>query len=206
MLRKNIVCAGLVLAILMLSACGNKSSEGDANLDGVTQYLFTVSGGRATLSVVFTNMNLDAGVRIPLAKPAGAFIELSPDFASAGTLFVISTPIASLFDGTSHMPIVALPDGRAIPGVREGALAAVAVNLPLFGITYLYMGQDVFGIFIPLALPNVPLMVTSRMRDERGNILGTITGIPKAGGSISGILFLFPIEGSRAASFMNASL
>lgn len=199
----------LLLLVLSISvaACGKKSASGDANIEGVSQYKFAIANGAATLSVVFDSMKLDAGARIPLQTPAGAFIELTPDFASGGTLFVISTPLTSLFSGTNGLPFVGLPDGRVLPGVLSGTLAATAVNLPIFGLTYLYMGADVFGIFVPLALPNVPVMVSTKMRDERGNIIGAIYGIPKGSkGTISGVLFLFPIEGSGAASFMQNSL
>ena len=193
---------GLVVLLLsvLLIGCGNKNSSGEGNIDGVSKYNFTISAGRAVLSVVFDNLPIDAGARIPLQRPAGAFIEIGPDFNSGGTLFVISTPLASVMQGNGDLMQVGLPDGRAIPGVRGGVLGAIAVNLPLFGVSYLYMGVDVFGLFLPIKLPNVPVMITTRMRDERGNLIGVIVGIPKGSkGEISGVLFLFPVEGTGAA-------
>lgn len=190
-----------LLGFLLLPACGQYSGSGDGNIEGVSKYSFTVANGRATLAVVFDKLKIDAGVRIPLQRPADGYIEMGPDFNSGGTLFVISAPLASLLGGNGDLLQVGLPDGRPIPGVYNGVIGAVAVKLPLFGISYLYLGSDVYGIFLPLELPNVPVIVTTKMRDEKGNIIGIISGIPKGSkGQISGVLFLFPVEGSGPAA------
>lgn len=183
------------LSLVLVAGCGKKRAEGDAGIEGVGKFDFRVTNGQASLSVVFEKLKIDAGVRIPLNKPAGAFIEITPDFHSVGTLFKISVPLASLVEGSQGLPIVGLPDGRPIPGVRDGALGAVAVDLPVIGESYLYMGADVYGIFLPLEIPNISYIVSSMIRDEKGNVLGTIYGVPKGSrGTISGILFLFPLE------------
>lgn len=180
----------------MLAACGSVSLAGETAVRGLGKYDLTIANGYATLSMVFEDLQADVGARIPLQRPANAFIEIGPDFSSAGTLFKLTVPLASLYQGGSELPLTGLPDGRPIPHIRSGLLGATSVNLPLFGTTYLYLAQDVFGIFIPVELPNVPVMVTTRIRDEGGNVLGALVGIPKGRtGWISGILFLFPMDG-----------
>jgi len=184
-------------ALPFLAACGSKEAEGEAGIEGVSRYRFSISEGRATLSVVFEKLTIDAGARIPLVRPEGAFVELGPDFESNGTLFAISVPLTSLLGNNGDLPLVGLPDGRPLPGIRDGVLGAVAVKFPALGVTYLYMGEDVFGIFFPVDLPNLPVMVTTRIRDEKGNLLGILVGVPKGSkGTMSGVLFLFPVEGS----------
>lgn len=186
-----------VMLGLNLAACGPTSAKGGSSgINGLGGYKLDIANGYARLSIVFENLQADVGARIPLQRPANAYIEIGPDFNSNGTLFVITVPAASLFQGTDGLPLAGLPDGRPIPYIRNGLLGATQVNLPLFGTTYLYLAADVFGIFIPVNLPDVPVMVTTRIRDEGGNVLGALVGIPKGRtGWISGILFLFPIDG-----------
>lgn len=197
----------LVCMQLFLAGCGDKSADGDAGIDGLGKFHFGISSGRAVLSVVFENLVIDAGARIPLTRPEGAFVELSPDFNSAGMLFVFSVPLASLIKGNGDLPQFGLPDGRPLPGVTNGVLGAMALSLPVLGNTFLYLGADAFGIFFPLRLPNLPAMVRTNIRDEKGNILGVIFGIPEgSSGSISGIFFLFPVEGSSSMRFLRGFL
>ncbi|NUM88241.1 MAG: hypothetical protein HUU37_03465 [Bdellovibrionales bacterium] len=182
--------------LLSLSGCGNIQAGGDTGIDGVSKYDVTIANGQARLVVIFDNLNVDAGARIPLRRPAGAFIELGPDFQTGGTMLALSVPLANMFEGGGGLPTMGLPDGRPLPHVRAGSLAALATDLPVFGQCWLYLARDVFGIFIPVDLPNLPLTVTTRIRDGQGNVLGVVSGIPRGRtGSISGVLFLFPIDG-----------
>ena len=123
-------------------------------------------------------------------------MELGPDFQSGGTLLKLSVPLSSLMKDYSNLPRVGLPDGRALPGVRDGVLGAVAFELPVIGISYFYLSGDAYGVFFPVALPEVPLLISSKIRDEKGNLLGVIWGVPQDGkGRQSGLLFLFPADG-----------
>ncbi|MCO5142471.1 MAG: hypothetical protein M9962_05205 [Oligoflexia bacterium] len=201
----KILLAGFCLSFLF--SCGNRNGSGDGGIEGVGSVLYSISGGNANFSVVFENIQIDAGARIPLNKPAGAFIEIAPDFQSAGTIFKISVPLSSLFNGGGNLPVIGLPDGRPLPGVKSGALGVLPITLPTFGTTFFYWGADVFGIFFPINLPDLPFMVSSKIKDERGNLLGVIWGIPKSGrGTSSGVLFLFPVEGSKGEKFLSKSI
>jgi hypothetical protein len=187
---------------LALSGCGKKVASATNVIEGVTKYKFEVANGRANLSVVFSNLHMDAGATIPLSRPQGGTIQLGPDFESGGSIFVISTPLSSL-SNNAGLPMAGLPDGRPIPGIRQGVLQAAQVNLPIIGMTYLYMGSDVFGLFVPVNLGSLALTVTVRIRDEKGNLVGTLAGIPRGQtGSMSGVLFLFPIDGGTSANYL----
>lgn len=194
----------LFCQMVLFSACGNKNVSGDTGLDGLGKFTYTIVNGRASLSVVFENLHIDQGATIPLSRPTGAFIELAPDLKTLGTLFMISVPIASLFEGHGDLPQVGLPDGRPIPGVKNGTMGALTANLPVLGTVFLYMGADAFGIFFPIPLPKLPGMVSLKIKDSKGNLIGILSGIPKgAKGTISGALFLFPVEGSSSASLIS---
>jgi hypothetical protein len=88
--------------------------------------------------------------------------------------------------------------------VSGGVLPATALALPALGTTILYMGRDVFGLFFPINLGQLPVTVSVKIRDQKGNLVGTVFAIPKGflglGNGISGVLFLFPVEGSAAAN------
>jgi hypothetical protein len=187
---------GIVLALAMFSACGKQSIEEKTDIPGIHRFQLQIANGNASLAVAFESLETDAGAVIPLQRPRGASIEIGPDFQSNGTLFKISVPLASLFDGGNGLQQAGLPDGRPIPFIRDGHLGAIAVNLPVFGTTYFYLANDVFGMFIPANLPDFPLMISTKIRDDRGNVLGILAGIPRGSvGAVSGILFLFPIDG-----------
>lgn len=196
-----------ICQVAIFSGCADKSVDGDAGIEGLGKFTYSVANGRASLTVVFENLHIDQGATIPLSRPEGAYVELGPDVFTAGTIFMISVPIQSLFQGNGDLPRAGLPDGRPLPGINNGVLGALVVNLPLLGLTYLYLGEDVFGIFFPISLPNLPWIVTVKIRDEMGNLLGILSGIPKGKkGAISGALFLFPVEGSGSAKVMNRVL
>jgi hypothetical protein len=195
-MRKLLCNLCFLAALILLPACGNQSGSSEPGIKGVGKFTYSVSAGRAYLSVVFESLSMDVGARVPLSKPEGGYIELSPDFQSAGTLVAVSVPLSSLFKDHRDLPVVGLPDGRAIPGVRGGALGAAAVELPVIGLSYFYLSADAYGIFFPVNLPDVPVLVSSKVKDDKGNLLGIIWGIPKNGKATqSGVLFLFPVDG-----------
>jgi len=194
-IRKNIFCLALAAAALLLPGCGKKTVSGLAGIKGVGDFQFSVASGNARLSVVLETVVVEGGVRVPIAQPAGSYVEMGPDFQSGGTLLVLSVPLSSLMKDYTGLPAVGLPDGRPLPGVREGVLGAVAFELPVIGLTYFYLSNDAYGVFFPVALPQVPVLVSSKIKDERGNLLGVIWGVPSGGkNSVSGVLFLFPVD------------
>ena len=192
----NFIISLFLAVAFLLPGCGKQEAGGDSGIKGVGDFHFAIVSGEASLSVIFENLAIDAGARIPIQTPAGAYVELGPDFLTGGTLLKLSVPLSSLAKDYSHLPQVGLPDGRILPGVREGALGAVAFELPVIGLTYFYLSGDAYGVFFPVELPEVPVMVSSKIKDEKGNLLGVIWGVPKDGRNRqSGVLFLFPIDG-----------
>ena len=198
----------IVVALLFLqTGCAPKNSSGDSEIPGVGKFDFTIIDGRANFAVVFSALKIDAGARLVIPGMPQSYIELSPDFESGGMLFVTSVAIAELFKNNSGLPNLGLPDGRPIPGTREGFLPARVVQLPVFGTSVFYQGRDIFGIFVPIEFGPLPVNITTRMRDEMGNLLGVITAVAKgAKQQVSGALFLFPVEGSSSQKMLLASV
>lgn len=198
----------LALSMLLFSACGSREGEGAAGeVPGVEDFFFSMERGRATLSVVFTDLRVDAGLQVPLGTIRDSYIELSPDFQSNGMLFQVSVSLRQLFSGGENLARFGLPDGRPIPHIRSGSLLGRLIDIPVFNWGVLYQEEDIFGIFLPLNLNLLPLNVTVRMRDEFGNLLGVFTAIAKGDDEdISGVLFLFPVEGSTGEREIMRSL
>lgn len=198
----------LILPLLFLqTSCASRNSDGSGGVDGIGDFSFDIAGGQASLAVVFPLLEVDAGARIPIQGLGESFIEIGPDFESGGTIFSSSIDIEALFRNRGGLLNFGLPDGRPIPGIRSGGLPAQVVQLPLFGNSLLYRGADIFGMFLPIDLGPLPLNVTTRMRDQNGNIVGVLTAVAKNGNdSVSGALFLFPIEGSRSERNLIAAL
>ncbi len=200
--------AFLTLTVLFLqTGCGSRSSDGNGEVDAIGEFSFDIAGDRASLAVIFPLLEIDAGARVPLRGLGDSYVELSPDFDSGVTVFAASMDIAELFRNRGGLLNFGLPDGRPLPGVRVGSLPAQVVQLPLFGNSLLYRGSDIFGMFLPIDLGPLPLNITTRMRDQNGNIVGVLTAVAKFGNdSSSGALFLFPVEGSRSERNLVASL
>lgn len=198
----------LILPLLFLqTSCASRNSDGSGGVEAIGDFAFDISGGNASLAVIFPLLEIDAGARIPLRGLADSYVEIGPDFESGGTIFSASIAVEALFRNRGGLLNFGLPDGRPLPGIRSGGLPAQVVQLPLFGNSLLYRGSDIFGMFLPIDLGPLPLNVTTRMRDQNGNIVGVLTAVAKAGSnSTSGALFLFPIEGSRSERNLIASL
>ena len=206
-MTKYIHTSFLVL-FLLLSACGSKEGGGEAGeVPGVGDFFFSMERGRAVLSVVFTKLNVDAGLQVPLGSIRNSYIELSPDFESGGMLFQVSVSIRHLLFHGDNLPQLGLPDGRFIPHIRSGSLPGRVVDIPVFSWGVLYQAEDIFGLFLPVNLDPLPLNVTVRMRDAFGNLLGVFTAVARGKEEhVSGVLFLFPVEGSTGERELLRSL
>lgn len=192
--------------LFLQTGCGTKNSTGNGQVEEIGKFDFNITGGRASLSVAFPKLTIDAGTRIPLrGLSANSYIELGPDFESGGLLFVASVALTDLANNNS-LQSLGLPDGRLIPGTRSGVLPARVVGLPLFGNSLFYQGGDVFGLFLPIDLGALPVNITTRMRDQAGNIVGVLTAVAKgAKNGVSGALFLFPVENTLSEKVLLAS-
>lgn len=200
----------LILSTFVLAlqiGCAPRNSSGDGPVPQFGKFDFQIASGAARLSAVFPLLEIPTGATIPLTGLGNSYIEVGPDFESGGALFVANISLADLLRNPDSFPRVGLPDGRPIPGTRLGSLPGRAVNLPAFGTSLLYSDRDLFGLFLPIDLGNLPVNITTRMRDAEGNIIGMLTAVAKGGASgASGALFLFPIEGTSAQRILLSSL
>ena len=144
------------------------------------------------------NFVLDGGVRYAVPKYPNSFIELGPDFESAGTLLAVSVSLKDVFAhidaGLTLLDPQRLPGGRALPGVLSGQLPAVAFSIEKFQNISIYLGTKVFGIFVPVNFDiGVNNIITARyyINGQRG---GNLSMIGKdENGKNSGFLLLIDL-------------
>jgi hypothetical protein len=144
------------------------------------------------ISMVFSNIQLDGGLRYSIPKYPNSYLEISPDLMSTGTLMAISISLKDAFDiNLQSLDPQALPGGRALPGVAAGRLPAVAFSINKFKGVSFYMGPKLFGIFLPLGNLGIGnSIITARYYSGKSRI-GNISLVGQdANGENSGLLLM----------------
>lgn len=192
------VFASLTLA-LSISACGKGSSK-NVKIDGVDGPKVNFVDGKLTMAVVLKNAQIDFGVRIPLPYMPESYLEVGPDFASNGYLINLGVDskdvIALAKDHVNQLDPLTLPGGRPLPGIAEGFLPGLAVQVPKLNDLVFYVGAALFGVFIPVELPWKDYIGTFRFYDGAGDSIGNISIVGKdAEKNTSGFLLLLNLRG-----------
>lgn len=180
---------------LFISSCGETGKN--IQIPGVDGPTLSLHEDKVLISIIFENMLVDGGIRYYIPKYKESYIELSPDFSSGGTLMSVSVSLQDIFNnGLQKLDPQRLPGGRPLPGVASGSLPAVAFSIDQFYHMAMYLGPDVFGIFIPFDPGFDQSIATFRyyLGDTRmGNI--SIVG-NDANGLNGGILLLLDMKGA----------
>src|SRR5690606_8777098 len=147
---KLLITSLLLSAALISTSCGDGSDGRNISIPGVDGPNVTLVDDNVLISMVFQNLQVQGGLRYNIPKYDNSYIELSPDFNSAGTLMAVSISLQDVFDdGLQQLPPQTLPGGRALPGVVGGRLPAVAFSIEKFHNMAVYLGPKVFGLFVP---------------------------------------------------------
>jgi hypothetical protein len=211
-------------SIAPCSTCGNSAAGGGGTGGGgstpvapkvnAKDYAGTLNGGGFTNTSVISidipkseivfrlpllqNPFLDGTMLdIPVPQVPGARVGLDtlPDGRVA---VVLRMPISTYLNGAKLLPPSKLPNGDAIPGVPDGELPSVAIDLnTLLKIkATLYLAPTVVGIYV-----NSPfdpfIRLTFPIRNDSNAILGYFSVVPAKVDSISGVSY----QGGFFASF-----
>ena len=155
------------------------------------------------ISAVFENIQMDGGLRYNIPKYKYSFLEISPDVESNGTLMQVSISLKDIVDGgLDQLDPQKLPGGRNLPGVASGSLPAVAFSIEKFHNMSLYVGKDVFGIFLPASV-GVEGAIASFRYYIGEKAAGTISLVgADQNGENSGVLLMLNISGQVKSQMM----
>lgn len=189
---KKFTGAGLaVLMAITLTACGGKGTGKNPLIAGVTGPDVEVVNGRLVLSMVFQSIQIDGGATIPIPKYPNSSIQVGPDFASAGTILVLTISVTDfLGDKGTLFPAQSLPGGRPLPGIASGVIPAVAIQVKQLMNMVFYVGPEVLGVFVPFGkLDMQGAIVSFRFYNKAGEAVGLLSLVGNdAEGKNAGIL------------------
>jgi hypothetical protein len=140
----------LCLAIVLTPSCG-QSTGGVPQINGVQGPLFNVVDGQIMLTFKLLNMQVDAGLKMPIPKTKHSFMEFAPNAVDGGMLFVLYMDVEDLRSiaigvGDGNY----LPDGRPLPGVPGGRLEnSIRIDTKWHDVSFFYH-KKLFGFWLPV--------------------------------------------------------
>lgn len=192
--------ATLMLITLGISGCG-KGSGKNIKIPGVDGPRVAFVDNKMTLWVVFQALQLDLGARFQIPHASNSFIEVGPDLQSNGTLLSIALDIGDIKrlanNSINLLDPLTLPGGRPLPGITEGYLPGLAVQVPRWRDITFYFGSQVFGAFLPVRMGIQDIVATYRFYSDTGVRIGNLSLIGQDNsGANSGFLLLIDLSGA----------
>lgn len=170
---KAVLVTLLLSMSMFFASCGKSNTK--LEIPGVDGPNVELLQDDVIISMNFESLQLEGGLRYAIPKYPNSYISMEPDLFSDGMLMKISVSLDDVFNGRlGQLDPMTLPGGRALPGVSEGSLPAVAFSIEKFKNMAFYLGPKVFGVWVPLNKLNAPgAILTARFNsgDRRiGNI------------------------------------
>lgn len=132
-----------------------------------------------------------------IPKYSHSFIEISPDLQSSGTLMAVSIDLDDVFsEQLNQLDPLTLPGGRPLPGITSGSLPGLAFSIEKFKNIGLYLGQNVFAIWVPVKGLNMNgAIITTRFYADKLR-LGNLSLVGEdENGENSGFLLMLDLKG-----------
>lgn len=148
--RMSLKALFLCLAIVLIPSCGQAPRE-LPQINGVVGPLFNIVDGQVLLTFKFLNMQMEAGLKVPIPRTQNSFMEISPNIVDGGMmlqLFMDVDDLRTINIGTGDGNY--LPDGRPLPGVPGGRLEnSLRIDTQWYDISF-YYHKKLFGLWIPV--------------------------------------------------------
>lgn len=201
--KTSLFTVATVMTLGFTTSCG-KNDATNIEIAGVKGPKVTLLQDNMMISAVFENVQLDGGLRYNIPKYKYSFLEISPDVESNGTLMQVSISLKDIVNGgLDKLDPQKLPGGRNLPGVKAGSLPAVAFTVEKFKNMTLYVGKDVFGIFLPASV-GVEGAIASFRYYIGEKAAGTVSIVgTDASGENSGVLLMLNMTGQVKSQLMN---
>jgi hypothetical protein len=175
--RKCLVVVGALTLSIGLVGCGGQGGGLNPEIAGVKGPNVELLDGRFLLSMAFANLNVSAGITIPIPKYPNSSLSIGPDFETDGMLVVLTVAVEDFVNiGDRGLDPQKLPGGRPLPGVASGQLPAIALRVPEILNSVLYVGPKVIGFFVPFkGLDLAGQVLSFRFHDKAGVRVGNIS-------------------------------
>ncbi len=168
--------AVLSFAIVLTPSCGQQGG-GLPEINGVKGPLFNVVDGQILMTFKLLNMQVDAGLKVPIPKTKHSFLEFAPNVLDGGMLLQVYMDVEDLRSisigvGDGNY----LPDGRALPGVPGGKLEnSIRIDTQWHDISF-YYHQKLFGLWIPVGFETAGISGywNISMKEKRVGFLGLV--------------------------------
>jgi hypothetical protein len=201
-----VLSAALTMGVFSTS-CGNGTSTSNIAVPGVSNMSVTLVQDSVLISMVFSTLQMDAGLRYNIPKYPNSYLEISPDLQSSGTLMAINVSLKDVFDTSLQtLDPATLPGGRALPGVAGGRLPAVAFSIEKFKNMSFYLGPKLFGIFIPVGDLGIGTSIITARYYTGSNRIGNISLVGQdANGENGGLLLMLDMSTSVTSQLKNVA-
>ena len=201
--KKSLVTLATTATLLFATSCG-KNDSSNIEIAGLKGPKVSLLQDNLIISAVFENVQLDGGLRYNIPKYKYSFLEISPDLESSGTMMQVSISLKDLVGGgLDQLDPQKLPGGRNLPGVKAGSLPAVAFSIEKFNNMSLYVGKDVFGVFLPTKVGVDGAIASFRyyIGEKRAGTISVVGA--DENGENSGVLLMLDMKGQVKSQLMN---
>lgn len=178
----------LLLLTLVLSGCGK------LNIPGVKGPNISTTDTHAIVDLTIENLDIDGFSSIDVPKFGDSFVSVE-GLDEGGTTIGVNFDIETLTNGTVEpLEPQTLPGGREIP-VLGGTLPGIAFNIPAAKNVHVYLGDKVYGFFLPIDFP-APVQGTLtyevKVKDKKYGLAAVVGNDDN--GENSGVLILLDLN------------
>lgn len=201
--KTSLLTIATIATLGFTTSCG-KNDATNIDIAGVKGPKVSLLQDNMMITAVFENIQMDGGLRYNIPKYKYSFLEISPDVESNGTLMQVSISLKDIVEGgLDQLDPQKLPGGRNLPGVSSGSLPAVAFTVEKFKNMTMYVGKDVFGIFLPVNVGVEGAIASFRyyIGEKRAGTVSLVGA--DANGENSGVLLMLDMKGQVKSQLMN---
>lgn len=191
----------IALCSLLFASTACLKQEGGQKIPGINGPDLNVQNGKVLLSIEMENVQTQAGITMPISeKMKNSTVTIGPAMRSDGTfggtlVRVALDPEDVNSEDFRLVPPQTLPDGREFPYLVEGTLPSLAFQVPKAKNSTFYVSEKVFGLFLPIKLPDGFFGSIHYKLIVNGKSYGVVSLIhPDANGEGAGVLALLTMK------------
>ncbi len=187
-IKVAVVCA----ALMMANACG---PQGLPEINGIKGPFVNMLDGQVIVTVKMLNLNVDAGIKVPIPETRASFAELAPNALDGGMMFSMYIDVKDLADldigvGDGNT----LPDGRPLPGIPGGKLEnslRIDTTIGKQDVSW-YFHKTLFGVWLPFGFETAQISGYWNINVNNKNVgfLGIVGNEVATGRKAGGVVLL----------------